>query len=49
MAPWKYYADKYNAEMSADIFSAGPWKYYAKKYNTDMEVEPVTALWDGIL
>jgi hypothetical protein len=39
--PWKYYADKYNAEVSADIFSIGPWKYYADKYKADMEVEPV--------
>jgi hypothetical protein len=29
--PWKYYADKYNSEVSADIFSIGPWKYYADK------------------
>jgi hypothetical protein len=39
--PWKYYADKYNAEVSDDIFSAGPWKYYAEKNNTDREVELV--------
>jgi hypothetical protein len=39
--PCTYYADKYNAEVSADIFSAGPWKYYAEKYNDDMEVEPI--------
>jgi hypothetical protein len=39
--PWKYYADKYNAKMSDNIFSICPWKYYADKYNAEMETEPV--------
>jgi hypothetical protein len=39
--PRKYYADKYNTEVSADIFSIGPWKYYADKYNAETETEPV--------
>jgi hypothetical protein len=39
--PWKYYADKYNAEVSADIFSISPWTYYADKYNANLEAEPV--------
>jgi hypothetical protein len=42
--PWKYYADKYNAKVSANIFSFGPWKYYAEKYNAEMETEPVHCL-----